>query len=171
MSFLLVCLTRVWSCSYVSWRNQSYVVMGRKCLCVDWFYLGKWFARAWAKKFAFKKGGLALGRCYPFEEKRLNTHGREKNKAWWVKIDFIRRMNIRPKAKCLPRFRIFGEASGVYPSFPFSSAPKKIVFIIFVLLRIWLKDKYFERDRDGDLAFRIQGSVGCLPKFSILVGW
>jgi len=61
----------------VRWRNQSYVVLGKKCLCVDWFYLWKWFGRAWAKSLLKKGGGFTLGRWHPFK-KKLNARGREK---------------------------------------------------------------------------------------------
>ena len=60
MSFLLVCLTRVWSCSYVSpgamEKSKLRSSGARKCFCVDWFYLWKWFSRTWTKKVCFKKG-------------------------------------------------------------------------------------------------------------------
>jgi len=67
--------------------------------------------------------------------KKLNAHGRENNKVWWVEIDFKQKTNIRPKAKCLPRSRIFREASGVYPSFPFSSAQKELFYYFFCFIK------------------------------------
>jgi len=163
MSFLLVCLTRVWSCSYASPGAMEKLKLRSSgvenvCVLIDFIYENDLVALG--RKSLVKKGGLALGRWYPFKKKiertwawkkkvclkrgwtrtwamasvwgkKLNAHGRENNKVWWVEIDFKRKTNIRPKAKCLPRFQIFGEASGVYPSFPFSSARKKNCFIIF----------------------------------------
>ena len=56
-NFLLMCLTVVGSRSYVSpsamEKSKLRSSLGRKCLCVDWFYLWKWFGRAWTKKFAW----------------------------------------------------------------------------------------------------------------------
>ena len=115
----------------VRWRIQSYVVLGKMFVC--WLIL-------------FMKNGLvALGRKHLLKkrqthtwamvsvwEKKLNAHEHEKNKSWWAEIDFKLRTNIWLKAKCLPRFRIFGEASGVYEIFPFSLARKKFYYFWFI---------------------------------------
>jgi len=68
------------------------------------------------EKVCFKKDGLALGRWCPFE-KKWNAHGREKKKIKFcgLRLIFKWRTNTQPKAMCLSRFRMFGDASGVYP--------------------------------------------------------
>jgi hypothetical protein len=78
-----------------------------------------------------KKGRLAHRWWYPFK-KKLNAHGCEKAlKFGGVEIDFRWRSNIWRKTKCLPRFRIFGEASSVYPIFPFFTRMENCFIIFF----------------------------------------
>jgi hypothetical protein len=68
-------------------------------------------------------------------EKIKHTWAWKTLKFGGVEIDFRWRSNIWRKTKCLPRFRIFGEASSVYPIFPFFTRTENC-FIIFCILDI-----------------------------------
>jgi len=103
--FLLLCLTRVSSCSYVSPGSMEKSKLrssgARKCFCFDWFYLWKWFGRTWRKVCLKKKRADSyLNDGDPFE-KKLNTHGVKKRFAkkgdglaferWWSVWEKIKR--------------------------------------------------------------------------------
>jgi len=48
------------------------------CVLIDFIYENDLVALG--RKTLLKKDGLALGRWYPFERKKLNAHGRKKKK-------------------------------------------------------------------------------------------
>ena len=136
--FLLVCLTVVGSRSYVSpgtmEKSKLRSSLGRKCLCVGWFYLWKWFGHAWAKNVCLieKKADSRLGDDIRFEKKKW-MHMGVKKFVWWVEIDFKWRTNIRRKRDVYLVSEYLGKRRVSTQFFLFYSHGKCfIIFLIFL---------------------------------------
>jgi hypothetical protein len=111
------------------------------CVLIDFVYEND-VGRVWAKKFSWlKKERTRTLTMISVLRKKVNAHGREKV-AWCVEINFKWRTNIRSKVKCLPCFEIFGEASSVYPIFPFFTGTKNVLlfFVFWVIFKHEVKN-------------------------------